>query len=123
MKAVSQLMIVILLLLIGIMLTFSLYLWSRETVEKVYPNQEHTYQRSRACLSIDKIESGFITIKNCGLVPLKNLVLYVDDQKIMELTGIELDPQQTHEFSNPVTGEGHVYFVTSDLAESPHVKK
>lgn len=127
MKALSSYMMAIFLLLIGVAFVSMVYYWSIETVPKIYPNetQDASFQRARACLSIDKIENDLITISNCGLTPLQNFTLYVDNKEIerQDLDALKLNPKQSYQFTYTQPAGEHTYYIISDFAESAVVKK
>lgn len=124
MKGVSGVIIVILLVLISISLVGSLYIWATNTTFDIYPEEdiEQKYQRSRACLSIDDIDgaSGTAIIRNCGLVPLSDVELYLDNSRLDFAYPDVFDPNDELivTFTSPVSGE-HTYYAIANLAETP----
>lgn len=121
MKAVSQIVILVLILMIAVSLTVSLYFFTTETVFDVYPNEtaQLDYLRSRACLDLEVNSTNYLLITNCGLVPLSKFQLYVDYLPINADFPDKLDPKQTLIFPVGLLVDEHTYVITSDLAESP----
>ncbi|MBU3896444.1 MAG: discoidin domain-containing protein [Nanoarchaeota archaeon] len=120
-KGLSELLVVVFLMLIGISLTAVAYFWSQGVVFNVYPNetQDNAYMRQRACLNIQDINDTHITINNCGSVPLDRFYLYINDAK-EDITIPKLNPSERYEIPISESGTATVY-VTSNYAESPIV--
>ena len=121
MKAISQIVILVLILMIAVSLTVSLYFFATGTVFNVYPNEtaQLDYLRSRACLDLEVNSTNYLLITNCGLVPLSKFQLYVDYLPINADFPDKLDPKQTLIFPIGLLVDEHTYVITSDLAESP----
>jgi len=126
MKGVSTIVVEILLVLIAVSLVSAVYFWSTSVVFESYPGGEvsHQYQRSRACLSLEQINitatASSAIIRNCGMVPLSNMMLYMDSVQVSFQYPTSLDPNVnfTVTFTKPASGS-HSFFVVADLAETP----
>jgi hypothetical protein len=126
MKGVSTIVVEILLVLIALSLIAAVYLWSTSVVFESYPGGElsHQYQRSRACLSLEQINimvtASSAIIRNCGLVPLSNMMFYIDNAPVVFEYPSSLDPNAnfTVTFTKPASGS-HSFFAVADLAETP----
>ncbi len=123
-KGISNIVAIILLLLMGIALIASLYVWSTSVMFDVYPEEQYnkTYLRQRACLSIEEIDilETEITLRNCGYVPLSEFQLYVDMLPVDFNFKDKLDPSEsaTGTFSEKYRFGTHKFYVTADLSES-----
>lgn len=124
MKGVSTVVIVILLILISISLVGALYIWTSNVTFDIFPEEdiEQRYQRSRACLSLEDIDggNGSATIRNCGLVPLRDVELYLDNSLVSFQYPDTLDPNEAIvvTFTSPAPGT-HSYYAIADIAETP----
>lgn len=129
MRGLSALIAVILLMMIAVVLTGLTVLWASNTLptvtETVGESYNATYLRSRACLSIDSINStsGRMVVRNCGLVPLHDFHLSINSNEVSFSPAISvLDPHVTAVLGfNPVASPA-VYNVVADLAESPFIR-
>ena len=85
-RGISEIIIMILLLLIVASLISVVYIWSTTHAFEYYPEEEisRQYLRSRACLSLEEINgiAGTAVIRNCGLIPLSNFTLYIDESVV-----------------------------------------
>lgn len=128
MKAISQIIATILILLIAVSLVVMLYVWSTGILPKIYSGENSTkeYLRSRACLNIESAgwSDAYAVIKNCGYVPLKDFKVYVNGKNVSAIVPVKLDPQEVGEVQitspHPLT-DSYDILVTADLAESPVV--
>lgn len=90
MKAVSNIIAIIMLVMISVSLVGGYLIWSVSTSKEVFTgieeSQEEEILRSRSCLKIKDIDftENKITIENCGQVELKDFVVYADDIVIGE---------------------------------------
>ncbi len=125
-KGISEVVVVILVLLIGLSLASALYVFSRGSILQIFPNEtsQREFQRSRACLSLEDINitSGVMKMRNCGLVPLKSFGIFIDGSKLNISYPEKLDPTQSFAVNfSPLSGE-HSFLAVSDLAETPLIK-
>ena len=116
-KGVSQLIIVVLILMIGIALTSAAYVWSKTTMFNIFPEktQDTSYLRQKACLGIFEMTADNIIINNCGSVPLKDLKLFVNG--VSQDIGVTLNPSSKTVIIINLLDNSTVY-VTSDYATS-----
>ncbi|MDD5416569.1 MAG: hypothetical protein PHU12_01180 [Candidatus Aenigmarchaeota archaeon] len=121
-KGMSQLVVMIILLLIGISMAGLLYVWAPQVVKDIYPEQaqDTQYFRSRACLGIQNITSDSITINNCGSIPLENFNVYLNGiNQNMDIQ--KLNPGNNYTIPVTVTSPADVQ-ITSNYAETPVIK-
>jgi hypothetical protein len=121
-KGLSQLIVVMFLMMMGIALTATAYFWSQGVVFAIYPNetQDIAYMRSRACLNIQEITMNKVVINNCGSVPLERFNLYINDISETLLPDLEkLNPGDVYEIPTSSHSGTVPVYITSDYAESP----
>lgn len=124
MKGVSEVVVVILILIIGVSSVVSFYSWSTGTVPILGKSVEQIsgeeFLRTKACLKIDKIyfsESG-ISIRNCGSVPLSNFAIYIDDLPVDKTAPSVLEPMEMKNITikSAVASGAHTVKVISNYA-------
>jgi len=124
-KGVSQIILALLLLLISTSLVIALYLFSTGTIVELFPNQtQEQFQRSRACLSLEEINLtlGEMEMKNCGKVPLRNFLVFIDGSNLSTTYPEKLEPTESTTIGfSPLFGE-HNFLAISDLAETALIK-
>lgn len=123
MKGVSEVVVIVLILLIGVSVTAVLYIWASETAFSIYPEetQDVAYMRQRACLGIMTLTETEVVINNCGSVPLKNLKLYINGELQNIVLPSQLDPWEEKTIFINLVNDDRVQ-ITSDYAYSPVVE-
>ena len=124
MIGVSRLVVVILILLISIISAVSVFIWSVNTVQNVFPeNITESSIAPRGCLNILDANTTAVTVKNCGTTIIKKGAVYVDYVKKAEFQQI-INPQDVVVI--PVSGISsgyHEFIVVADVATSPPTTK
>jgi len=123
MKGVSEIVLIVLILLIGVSITALVYTWASDTVFSIYPEDtdERAHTQQRACLGIESMTNTKVVINNCGLVPLKNFKVFVNGNLQSVIIPPILDPGETYSFDVTVEETDKVQ-VTSDYAITPVVE-
>ncbi len=126
-KAISGLIVMVLLLMISVSLVAAIYVWSSSIAFESYPEESisRSYLRSRACLSLEEIDGvgGTATLRNCGLIPLSNFTLYIDGEIVSSALPDDLDPNEGETITFDVQTGEHGYLVVSDIIETPYITK
>lgn len=87
-KAVSELVVIVIILAIVVTLASLAFLFmsqfTEETKSEVQQSGSEAFKRMRACLEIDgyNFTESYIMVKNCGPVELKNFVIFADGAAI-----------------------------------------
>jgi len=93
MIGVSRLVVVILILLISIISAVSVFIWSVNTVQNIFPeNITESSIAPRGCLNILDANTTAVTVKNCGATIIKKGAVYVDYVKKTEFQQV-INPQ------------------------------
>jgi hypothetical protein len=81
MIGVSRLVVVILILLISIISAVSVFIWSVNTVQNIFPeNITESSIAPRGCLNILDANTTAVTVKNCGTTIIKKGAVYVSEE-------------------------------------------
>jgi|GEM_PF-5249557 len=123
MIGVSRLVVVILILLISIISAVSVFIWSVNTVQNIFPeNITESSIAPRGCLNILDANTTAVTVKNCGTTIVKKGAVYVDYVKKTEFQQV-INPQDVVVIPVSIPQQAQVIVVVvADTATSPVYK-